>query len=402
MKWQNKGHEFDDLASKYIDIFCRKNNCIYVFGAGVHGQNMVSILDGYHCFERYIDNDERKQEQGVAGKDVISFQDYLEQYKKGIIVIAADEKNIPEIEQQIQRAGLEYGKDFWVHTEFMQEVFPILSLYYFDILYMDLAQICLTERCTLKCRDCAHGCFAVDMDKEDMSLELVKESADIFFSKVDLIREFVLIGGEPFLYKDLELVIEYIGKKYRDKMIVYSITTNGTIRPRETILDLCKEYNVLINISNYSGTVKRLEEQYRQLTEYLGSHQVSYTIGNEQLQWMDYGFQTMDRGGKEEELVRVFDECRTLCREVRGNKYYYCVMARSASENLGMNVGENDYLDLNTLGENEKKKILEFNHGYSEKGYIDMCNHCHGAEAIKYPIPAAIQKTVSKITRGLI
>ena len=77
-------------------------------------------------------------------------------------------------------------------------------------------------------------------------------------------------------------------------------------------------------------------------------------------------------------------------------------MARSASENLGMNVGENDYLDLNTLGENEKKKILEFNHGYSEKGYIDMCNHCHGAEAIKYPIPAAIQKTVSKITRGLI
>lgn len=395
MKWRNKGHEFDVQADKYIDIFNRMNHCIYIFGAGFHGENLAAILDRYHCFEQYIDNDERKQLEGIAGKGVISFQDYLGQHKKGIIVIAADEKNIPAIELQIQEAGLQQGKDFWVQKEFMQEVFPILSLYYYNILYMDLAQICLTERCTLKCKDCAHGCFAVDMKKEDMSLELVKESADIFFSKVDLIREFVLIGGEPFLYKDLAPAIEYIGGKYRDQMVIFSITTNGTICPKEEILDLCRKHNVLINISNYSGTVKRLGEQYRKLTEYLERQKVSFTIGNVELQWLDYGFQTVNREGNRDELIRVFDECGTLCREIRGNKYYYCVMARSVSENLEINVGETDYLDLNTLGENEKKIILEFDKGYSEKGYIDMCNHCNGAEAQKYPIPAAIQKISS-------
>ena len=100
----------------------------------------------------------------------------------------------------------------------------------------------------------------------------------------------------------------------------------------------------------------------------------------------------LDRKAEEEELIKVFDECKTPCREIRENKFYYCVMARSVSDNLGYNVGQDDYLDLDKLnGENYKKELLEFTLGYSDKGYLDMCNHCHGAEAKNYPIPAAEQ-----------
>lgn len=56
------------------------------------------------------------------------------------------------------------------------------------------------------------------------------------------------------------------------------------------------------------------------------------------------------------------------------------------------NIGLDDYLDLGKLSrENYKEKIMEFQLGYSEKGYLDMCNHCRGGEAIKYPIPAGEQ-----------
>ena len=67
-------------------------------------------------------------------------------------------------------------------------------------------------------------------------------------------------------------------------------------------------------------------------------------------------------------------------------------MARSVSENLSKNVGESDYLDFNKLqGNNWKRELLEYLEGYSEKGYLDMCRFCHGADCYNYIIPAALQ-----------
>ena len=64
-------------------------------------------------------------------------------------------------------------------------------------------------------------------------------------------------------------------------------------------------------------------------------------------------------------------------------------MARSVSENLNWGVGEDDYLDLEKT--KDKKIIYEFHHGYSPKGYLDMCNYCNGAEKEKYIVCAAEQ-----------
>ncbi len=249
----------------------------------------------------------------------------------------------------------------------------------------------LTPRIQVKCKDCAHGCFAVDPQSQDIDIMTAKESADIFFSKVDYVKEFVLIGGEPFLYAYLAESIEYIGEKYRNRMSFFTITTNGTIIPKQNILELCRKYNVLIRISNYSKAVKRLEKKYEQLIDQLKESEVSYVLGDKEWKWMDYGFKTVDRKWKEDELIQVFDKCKTLCREIRGSRYYYCVMARSVSENLKFDIGKEDYLDFKDLSEADKKIILEFQLGYSDKGYLDMCNHCNGADAVNYPIPAAEQ-----------
>lgn len=215
---------------------------------------------------------------------------------------------------------------------------------------------------------------------------------DTFFLYIDYIQEFVLIGGEPLLYKNLGEIIEYIGEQYRKKIGIFSITSNGSIMPDNNIIKMCKKYNVLYRISNYSKQVTYLEQRYKELTELLMREKIQYVLGNPEATWMDYGFDYLDRDAAEEELISVFDNCKTPCREIRGNKLYYCVMARSVSENLGYNIGENDYLDLGQLDSIDGgKKILEFNLGYSEKGYLDMCNHCYGKEAYLHPVPAAVQ-----------
>jgi len=319
---------------------------------------------------------------------VFSLQEYLEKKDNGLVIVAADKKNIPDIKKQLCKADLEEENDFFIYDKFLERIFPVLLLYEKDMLYVEIVQICLTERCSLKCKKCAHGCYAVDSKKEDLDIETAKQSADSFFGKVDIVREFVLIGGEPFLYDKLAEIIEYIGREYKNQIITFSITTNGTIIPNQDVLNICAKYNVLIRISNYSASVERLKKQYIQLQRKLDENHISYILGDEEHHWMDYGFETVDRNWNKDELMRIFDECNTPCREIRGSKYYFCVMARSVSENLGIGLGQSDYLDL----EKENKKVLfEFQLGYSEKGYLDMCNYCNGAEAANYPIPAAEQ-----------
>lgn len=392
MKWTNKGHELDDIAEEVMQNFERHNRKIFLFGAGNIGNDIRLIMKKYHIFGGFIDNNPEKQKNGFKGEKVLSLNQYLENDEKGLIVVSMAGSIAKEVIKELSGLDLENGTDFFYYMDFMGSIFPILSFYQYGLLYVDTVQISLTERCTLKCKKCAHGCHMVSADSQDMELEVAYESADKFFAAIDWVGEFTLIGGEPFLYKDLENVIEYIGKRYRSKAAIFSITSNGTIIPGQPVLDMCRKYDVLVRISNYSGTLKSLESKYERLQEVLEYNHVQYVLGRRETQWVDYGFETVNHECEEKELIRIFDECKTPCREIRGSKYYYCVMARSISDNLKTGIGEEDYLDMDRLS--GKMEFFEFNIGYSEKGYLDMCKHCNGKDAMQYPIPAAEQMNI--------
>jgi len=391
MQWKNKTHELDIEADKLLNN-SEKFKHIYIFGAGLIGTQIMLTMCKYGILDGFIDNNEQKQKEGYKGYKVYSLEEYMN-IRKGFIVVAVSEKNKSDIMHQLKQVNLTEGEDFCLHTKFVDRVFPIISLYLYHKSYMNLAQICLTERCSLKCKKCAHGCFAVDnRTAQDLTLEQVYKSADSFFSKVDFIQEFVLIGGEPLLYRDLHRAIQYIGEHYRQQIGIFSITTNGTILPDEETMRMCKRYKVLFQISNYSISIPRLKDSYARIADLLDTQEIDYHLSEAEKEWMDYGFEYVNRNAVQEELIKVFDSCKTPCREVRENRLYFCVMARSVSDNMKFNVGKNDYLDLDALqGEQGRKELLEFNLGYSEKGYLDMCNYCHGADVVKYPIPVAEQ-----------
>lgn len=391
MKWTNKGHELDSRADKLIERF-KLHNKIYIFGAGLLGSDLKIELEYFNCFAGYIDNDVEKQEEGMDGWAVISLLEYLERKDSGIIVITADIKNIPAISRQLEESGLHKDADYYIGQEFQRRWVPVLAAYYYDVSYTEISQISLTERCTLRCRKCAHACPNSNHMLPDLPLEEVKRSADSFFRVMDITKEFVLIGGEPLLYKQLAEAVAYIGNHYRKQMIIFSITTNGTLLPSEEVLEQCRKYKVLFRISNYAAALPRLQERYASLIALLEEWDIEYSLGKPEISWFDYGFDYVNRNDSEKELIDVFDACGTKCHEVRGNKYYFCVMARSVSDNMGLGIGSEDYLDLDGLLEDDYKKILlEFNDGYSDKGYLEMCRRCNGTEALNYLIPPAEQ-----------
>ena len=208
MKWTSKGYE---------NIICNKNIsettkfCIY--GAGKLGGDLYKTLKHYDMFFCFIDNNHSIQEKGYKNEAVISENEYFKKEIKYPVIICASDKNTLLIESDLKNRGLIHNKNYYICREFTDKLLPIIAYKFFNETFMSLSQICVTERCTLRCKKCAHGCYNVPITKDDMTLEQVKKSADIFFSKVDYIQEFVLIGGEPLLYKYLTDAVEYIGSK---------------------------------------------------------------------------------------------------------------------------------------------------------------------------------------------
>ncbi len=386
MKFKNKGHEFDDIGPILAENV-KKTNKVYIYGAGIVGKRFLKSLQAFNFEALFIDSNKSKHSEKIDGVAVISLDDYLNNRNDGMIAIAVSGTFRDEIETLLQRNKLQHLIDYFFYEEF-----AIVKAYADNTVWVDQCQISLTERCTLKCRNCAHACYAVDMKSEDMHFDEAVFSVDCFFKKVDFVSEFLLIGGEPLLYKDLDRIISYIGKQYRQKIGILSITTNGTLIPNDRVLCVSKEFQVLYRISNYSVALPEICKKHTALTEKLNVWGINYALGNPETEWMDYGLTGLPRKESVEETLKLFDVCKTPCREIRGSKYYYCIMARSVSENLGLNVGANDYIDINNLSENHVNELFEYNLGFSEKGYLDMCKRCNGYSGInRTVIPAAVQ-----------
>jgi hypothetical protein len=362
---------------------------IALFGCGKIGTEFYEVLKKYDIFDAFVDNDENKQKNGYNDEVVWSLSEYLSKHPQVYIVITVGKEKLVEIEEELKRYGLTQERDFIFIDDFLSDIFPYVSYHLYHKLFVGLAQICVTERCTLKCKKCAHACNLVPHDKEDMLIDEVKKSADCFFSNVDIINEFVLIGGEPLLYKNLDEAIEYIGSRYRDKMIRFCITTNGTVMPGDGLLQLLKKYNMTLRVSDYSSSIPNLRKTYEALYKKLEGYSIiiqDSAIGF----WFDYGFGQVNNGWDESILRKVFSTCKTPCREIRGEKYYYCVMARSVSENMGLNIGLDEYYDLS--GNVNKEELLAFEMGYIKKGYLSMCRICRGADSWNHQIPIAEQQ----------
>jgi hypothetical protein len=359
-----------------------------IFGCGKIGLDLYPLVREYGLFGGFIDNDTEKQKEGYRGEPVWSVKEYLSNNRNSFIVIAVSNTLTGEIRSELESYGLRYHKDFIYVNEYLNTVFPLISFYKYNRLFVELSQICITERCTLKCVKCAHACNYVSKNGKDMPIDMVKKSADIFFSYVDIVKEFVLIGGEPFLYKKLDEAIEYIGKRYRKKMIMFSITTNGTILPNNHLIELIKKYGVTLRISDYSYTIPSLKAAYDKLYNIINS--IDYIVlDSEKEPWFDYGFGEVDNGTDEEKLRAVFKNCSTPCREIRGSKYYYCVMARSVAVNTGRDTGLDEYLALDR--DMEREELLGYGMGYIPNGYLSMCRYCRGADMYDHPIRAAVQ-----------
>lgn len=368
MRWINRGKELEQQA-EYI-----KSSETYIFGAGEIGKTVYEELLRWEQVKvrGFIDNSTAKQGKLYLSEKVYSLNDIIGQ-ENIVLVLAVSENYIEEIRHGIER---EFLADAAKQMIYGYQDFLSICYYYFEKhVFFKSLNISLTQKCSLNCINCSVLTPYI-RNKKDFPLEELKKDIDIFFDKADYLGALSFVGGEPFLYPYLEEYLEYFMDSYHSRIkFRWNIITNGTIIPSDRVLELIHKFGGNISISDYSNTLPYLEPKIAELIQRLEDKGISYNVGKAK-HWIDFGYNGKRKDFSDEKMELFFSKCNMPCRLLQNNKLYYCANARFAQLADMNEADSNNVFDLE--GEWKGSELLEFDMGYSEQGYINMCRYCNG------------------------
>ncbi|MHB8129587.1 MAG: radical SAM protein [Mobilitalea sp.] len=368
MKWKNPGNEFDSIGN-YISSLQE----IYIFGAGTNGEFVCKTLNEDIKIKAFIDNDINKRGTKYLGLPVIGLDELPDQIEGSVIVVAVSQSNTPIILKQLVGEGFIPNQNLFPYWQFVQ----YFEMYRNNKVYLTGCTFSITEKCSLNCEKCSILTPFIEKPKH-YELKDLKSDVDKFFVMTDYICVINLLGGEPFLYPYLADIIEYIGNNYKNKIGNVTLTTNGMIMPKEEVIQAMKKNHIIVTISDYRRSLPHIAEKVAQFIECLANNEIKYIIDTVE-HWIDFGYDYINREtSTEEELCDVFEQCKTPCRLVQDGKYYYCANSKFAiNAGLLKNDVENEF-DLRAVDDRNKKRLLEFELGYNNRGYLELCKRCNG------------------------
>ncbi len=383
------------------------NTPIVLFGASSAGLLALKLLE-YLDLRPVCFGDNNKQKQGTIFYElsILSPDEIKSRYPDANIFICVASKDIYDI-LRIQLAQLGFMNimtiDSLAHlflkyklykelpADEAGEIMRLISMTFNqnggrDMFVLNSLELCITEKCTLKCRFCANGMQyyqqPVHYDKEILvkSIEKVIQSVDA----IELLR---IMGGEPFLHPQFADILRELS--IANNIMQIEIITNGTIIPNEEVFEALAQCKAIIYISNYKELSSKKIDIVRKCQEY-GIYCIS---GKENDEWMNLGLMEK-RGRKYDVNVDNFINCSANknFNTLRNGYYYLC--PRSAH---GMNMGmipeeDGDYiniLDSSLSNQKLRNKLKQFIFNTDVLTACDYCNSFGKAN------------TLSKVTPGV-
>lgn len=272
-----------------------------------------------------------------------------------------------------------FGKSLLAFKYLFKRMKVINKILFKDFVCIKQVEMVLTTKCSLKCKECANLMQYYEKPY-DIDVDIIKRSFDNLLGKIDRLGNFVLIGGEPFLSKNLYWMIDMAADSSKVNKI--TIFTNGTIIPKDDneIIGSLSNPKVLIIISDY-GPISRKKFE---LVEFCKKNGIRYYLKNEDLVWGFVG-KPEPRSRSEQELERQFHKCKNKCRSILNGKLYYCPRASHGDDLNIIKTPKNNYVDLlnNSVKIEDILKII-----YSNK-FFAACDYCnYGTEEMISIIPA--------------
>ena len=356
---------------------------IFLWGGGRNCRSHLAEISEEIEIEGIIDRDSLKEGTTIEGIPVIL--PYIDTLTNKKIVITT---HYGEVSRDLKNAGMEEYIDFCDLRLFL----TARAWYRRRQVVLSEVHIAVTTRCTLNCKHC--NMYIPFHKGHEMSISIadLKDQLRLLFSHVDRIINLVLIGGEPLLYEDLHLAVEYIGSYYSDRVRNIEIVTNGTVVPQTELLEVLHKYDVLVSMSDYhlnSAYSKRFHEIERL---FLRSN-IRVNI-NQELQWKDFSFPYTRLCLPDDIAYKNMELCDPSFRGYNDSKLYFCHLVWSADRAGIFQEKNTDYIDLASLSADDHEKVVMLNVCCHDEGYVSLCKDCGGCSSMNQKLIPAGRQTV--------
>ena len=243
-------------------------------------------------------------------------------------------------------------------------------------------QYVVTERCSLRCRDCSH-LMQYYHHPENIDLVRYRPAFERLLRHVHMISDLRILGGEPLMHPEMYQVIEWYHDEPRIRTI--SVYTNGTIVPNEKTLAALAYPNVRVHISQYPVNTARIEK----VKAALEAHNVHYYI-EPFTNWQTPGnlLQRHDSAARNiEKFQRCFDS--------NGYSFYKDRLYRCPRAVHGVQVGAmpdeaSEYVALGD--ETLSEEIIDAQlRALMARTSLLACDYCDGLDNHRQSTPPAIQ-----------
>ena len=249
-----------------------------------------------------------------------------------------------------------------------------------DIQYMKIIPrlvISVSNRCTLNCKLCNNLMPYFKKRMDGNVLDIINDVEKII-KCIDKIKSVEIIGGEPFIYDSIDILVDYLIKQ--NKIDEIEITTNGSVLPNELVLKSLKSKKLIVYVSQYKQTVnKRIA-----FMKVLAIREIRCQSLENHL-WFDVGdICKRNKGGKKlrDEYLRCHDNI--MCRTLWNGRLYVCGRGVGLCEKYDLSYG---FIDIRNKSQINWKDILSF---YTTD-YSGICDYCNmGSRKVKW-IKAAEQ-----------
>lgn len=369
---------------------------IICFGAGRFLKNIVDFLQAEHLnVDKLIDNAREKWGTQMEGV-VIQSPNILKECDEDKYVVLISSKNYAsEIKEQIEedfsgkfaifmwplilQTEVEFSEKLWheriyracknVYKEIAEKRIDAEDyLKEKEALLVDRKNVILprtplmiTTRCTLRCKECSNLMPYYSVPKDYPADEVIQWIKNI----CEAVDEWVcceLVGGEPFLYRDLEKILTYV--LYEAKIQRVEFTTNASVIPKLSVLKLLANDKVFIKISEYPGLIES-----EKLVHYLDKYGIHYSV-MKSMRWSRTK-NLEKRNRSYQELQSQYLNCGSakMCRTILNGKLYVCSKAASLME-----LGYVNYLEIVDLTDTVhlRENIKEF----LQLTFSYACDYC--------------------------
>lgn len=361
----------------------RENQKIIIYGASVYGE---LALRGLECLglKPYCFIDRARCGGDYLGYSVLSPNEVVK-YKEDCILIASADFYY-EIFNFLEGNDCEYIYDIShllmqniemdILSNRAKEMYDAKENYFLATAATELTIVhlgfCVSERCSLRCRDCSF-LMQYYQNPQNIDLEYYKPALDRFIDAIDIISEFRIYGGEPFMNPDMYKLIEWYGECEKIKNL--SIYTNGTIVPPAKTIECLKHPKVRVHISDYGHNMDKV----KYLVEVLEKEKIPYFIRRYDI-WQQAG-NLRKRQYDEGKMQEIFERCfATNCYSFLKGKFYACPRAAHA-ENLGAmpeTVADRvDFTDETLSIEELREQLIDLMH---HRKWIEACRYCDGLD----------------------